>query len=113
MINKIKPQSNRRGSLEYFTNQRDNTYYILIPDTVMQDRYTIFWRNNESFLNNTENANIPAKEFPWKYSIILTYDEIKTIHKSSRYVLTKDLPEDCVGDSLGTLKDLVIQRGTE
>lgn len=97
MIKKVHLGTDRRGSAEVFRTIRSSGQkYILLPDDKEEDRYKIYWRYEENYLTSREVGSIHYKEFPWENSIVLTYEEIKDIHHSSRYVLIKDLPKEWI-----------------
>lgn len=105
MINKlIQRTAAKTVSKDYYMRKsRQSDGYLLVFDNVMQDRWTIYWRYESWYLKNGDSHKIHCDDFPWEEAIHMTYDEIKNIHKNSRYVLTADIPKHMLRTDLRSL----------
>ena len=94
-------------SLEVRVRNLRPSEYVLIPNSVEEDRYDIYWsdgNNVGSCLKGVgERSSVKINSLPWGSLIIMPYTDIRHIHKASRYVLTVDIPEHYKRTSHNTL----------
>ena len=103
MINYVEIPHTQK-SLEVRVRNLLPSEYVLIPNSVEEDRYDIYWRDVGMYLKGVgERSSVKINSLPWGSLIIMPYTDIRHIHKTSRYVLTVDIPERYKRTSHNTL----------